>query len=66
MKKFEYQTIIIEPKGIFGGKINADSFTQTLNNMGKQGWELVNAVSSNEAYGGTKNIVCIFKRELSN
>ena len=30
MKKFEYQTIIIEPKGVFGGKVNAESFNQAF------------------------------------
>ena len=31
MKKFEYQTIIVEPKGITGGKVDSNEFNQTLN-----------------------------------
>ena len=65
MKKFEYQTIIVEPKGVLGGIVNSDIFNQTLNNMGSQGWELVNIVASNATYGSTRNIVCVFKREIN-
>ncbi|MCL1866596.1 MAG: DUF4177 domain-containing protein [Oscillospiraceae bacterium] len=64
MKKFEYVTVTIATGGLFGGKVDADNFNQKLNNMGNQGWELINSISSNEAYGSTKYIVCIFKREL--
>jgi hypothetical protein len=65
MRRFEYHTVIVEPKGIFfGGKVNPDNLTQILNNMGNQGWELVSTVASNKMYGVTENVVCIFKREI--
>ena len=59
MKKFEYQTVSIELKGYFGSRAYIDNLNQTLNNMGNQGWELVNAELSDHNF-----IVCIFKREL--
>jgi len=41
MKKFEYKTIKIEPKGIWGTKLDTDEIDVILNKYGSQGWELV-------------------------
>jgi len=65
MKRFEYETIIFDPKGVLGGKVDSTMFDQTLNNMGNQGWELINMVASNASYGITRHIVCVFKREIA-
>ena len=65
MKKYEYKTIIFETKGMFGGKIDADSFNQELNGFGRDGWNLVEAIASNQDLGSTARIICIFKRELA-
>ena len=66
MKKYEYKTIIVEPKGFFGGKINADEFNRVLNDMGSNGWELVEAIASNQDLGSTALIICVFKHENVN
>jgi hypothetical protein len=65
MKKYEYHTQVIDTKGLFGGKIDAAEFNQFLNEMGQQGWELIEATASNQAYGGTGYLICIFKREIA-
>jgi len=65
MDKFEYQTIIYNPKGVFGGKVDANDFDKSLNDLGANGWELVSCVASSEAYGQTKHLVCVFKRKIN-
>ena len=65
VKKFEYQTKILDAKGILGGKINVMEFNQTLNDMGREGWELVGTTASNQEFGSTRYIICVFKRELA-
>ena len=64
MKKFEYRTKIIDAKGMWGGKVNLSEFDKTINEMGNDGWEMVTTTASNEAYGSTRYIICIFKREI--
>ncbi|WP_197086253.1 DUF4177 domain-containing protein [Sphingobacterium sp. IITKGP-BTPF85] len=41
MRKFEYKTIKIEPKGFWGTKLDEDRIDEILNELGAQGWELV-------------------------
>ena len=65
MERFEYKTILYDPKGLWGGKIDKSDFDDMLNGMGALGWELVSAVSSSSSYGATKSIVCIFKRRTN-
>ena len=65
MKRFEYKTIVVETKGMFGGKMDADSFSQILNEMGINGWELAEAIASNRDLGSTAHIICIFVRVLA-
>lgn len=65
MKKFEYQTKIVDNKSsLMGGKVDPNSLNKTLNDMGLEGWELIEVVSSNQVAGETRSLVCIFKREL--
>ena len=70
MKKYEYQTKVIDrsKKGTLpgGGKVDPSGFDQVLNDMGREGWRLVEVVASSEGLGETRNIVCIFERELDN
>lgn len=65
MRKFEYQTKIVDNKSsLMGGKVDPNSLNKTLNDMGLEGWELIEVVSSNQVAGETRSLVCIFKREL--
>lgn len=64
MKKYEYETKVIDAKGLMGGKIDITEFNESLNRMGREGWELVETTASNQSYGSTRYIICVFKREL--
>lgn len=62
-KRFEYKTVIIEPKGFWGTKYDPDEIDKVLNTHGGEGWELVTAESRD--YGGTfYGVIYTFKREL--
>ena len=65
MKKFEYQTKVIDTKFSWRGKVNTEGFNQILNDMGREGWELVEVTASNQGFGNTESFICIFKRETA-
>jgi|WetSurMetagenome_2_1015567.scaffolds.fasta_scaffold2228090_1 hypothetical protein len=61
--KWEYKTIKLAATGFWmGGKIDEVKLDAMMNDLGSQGWELVAALDTNEAYGNTKDVVVIFKR----
>jgi len=64
MKKWEYFTEVINTKGVFTTKIDASEFNQILNDLGKEGWELIDKTPMALEVGKTTSIVCVFKREL--
>jgi hypothetical protein len=65
MKKWEYLTEVIDTKGVFSPKIDTTQFNQALNNLGKEGWELIDKTPIALDAGRTATIVCVFKRELA-
>ena len=62
MKKFEYKVVTYDPQGFFGGNVQVDQIEHQLNQLGNDGWEMVCCTSSNQSYGSTKSLVCIFKK----
>ena len=63
MNRYEYKVVAYDTKGLFGGKIDSEDFESQLNRLGDEGWEMVSCTSSNQSYGSSKSIVCIFKRQ---
>ena len=63
MEKFEYKVVTYDPKGFFGGNVEENQIEDQLNMLGNDGWEMVSCTSSNQSYGSTKSLVCIFKRK---
>lgn len=41
MKRFEYKTVKISPKSIWNSEIKPEEIDDVLNDLGRQGWELV-------------------------
>ena len=64
MEKFEYKTLFTDAKGALGCKVDRYTFQNELNELGSQGWELVNTVAAAQSYGSTRWIVSIFKRKI--
>lgn len=65
MKQFEYKTLNIEPSGkwIKTVKLDAAELEVQLNEIGKNGWELVNSID-HSIDGQTKKVIMFFKREI--
>ena len=49
-------------KWFLGGKLDVTKLDQMMNDLGRDGWELVAAFDTNQVYGNTKDAVLIFKR----
>ncbi|MCF7973178.1 MAG: DUF4177 domain-containing protein [Phycisphaerae bacterium] len=63
--KWEYKTIKLAATGFLGGKFDESTLDAFMNDLGRQGWELVSAFDTNKSYGETRDVVVIFKRQLS-
>lgn len=64
MKRFEYKTVEIKPKGTWQKKFDVTEIDKILNEMGSQGWELVAVEDRNVGYGHTGYFFYTFKREI--
>ena len=62
MEKFEYKGVAYDTKGFWGGGVETQQIEDQLNLIGNDGWEMVSCTSTNQSYGASKSIVCIFKR----
>lgn len=60
MKKFEYKTLVIQKAGWLKTK---KTFDEDLNQLGKEGWECVNAYTTTLS-GSTGEFCYLFKREI--
>lgn len=65
MKKFEYKTLEFSPEGKWLKLINIENseIEPQLNEMGKEGWELINSVDY-AVEGITQKVILFFKREI--
>ena len=63
MEKFEYKVVTYDTKGFWGGKVEISQIEDQLNLIGNDGWEMVSCTSTNQSYGSSRSIVCIFKRK---
>ena len=60
--QWEYRTLKVNCKGFFGGKFDEGRLDEMLNDLGRDGWELVSSFDTNELYGSTRYMVFTFKR----
>ena len=61
--KWECRQLQVEVRGLLGGKL-PDHFVSELNRLGKDDWELVQAVGLQIGSGTTAAVVFMLKREL--
>ncbi|TCV07255.1 uncharacterized protein DUF4177 [Sphingobacterium alimentarium] len=62
MKRFEYKTLKIEPRGFWGNKLDAEEIDKVLNELGRQGWEMV-SMQDLSVSGSSWTFHYTFKRE---
>lgn len=68
MKKFEYKVLEISATGGLlsgGGVVNFQAVTEKLNQLGREGWEVIGTTDINRNYGDTRNVMIILKRPLN-
>lgn len=63
MITWEYKTMEFEAKGFIGGILDISIFNETLNNCGREGWELVSCFDTNQSNGATRKVIAVFKRQ---
>lgn len=61
MQLWEYKLLIIEVKGFFNRSIEDNNLEKQFNDLGSQGWELINSrdIESSE---WTDKIIYVFRR----
>lgn len=66
MTKWEYRTVYFDMHSGFGSqpKLDHTLVDKKLNELGKEGWELVTAFGKDETEGWTKVVYCILKRPM--
>lgn len=65
MKKFEYKTITIPTTGWMKYKHDLEALDTILNEHGKQGWEIAQAVNNINVSNNYMGNVIILKREVN-
>ncbi len=63
--KWEYLTMMLPASGIIlGGKIDGQKFTDRLNKIGGEVWELVSVFDTNMLDGQTRDVIAVLKRPM--
>jgi len=61
-QQWEYFVLYIEVGALFGPNVDPRQMEESFNNVGSEGWELVNMISINKGHGNTGEILATFKR----
>ena len=64
MDKYEYYTFAYDTRGLYSPTINLSDIQGALNELGREGWELVSTTPIHKSTGMTGNIIYYFKRRL--
>ncbi|GHE41090.1 DUF4177 domain-containing protein [Sphingobacterium griseoflavum] len=64
MKRFEYKTVKVEPKGFWQKKLDPQELDNILNTLGQEGWELV-AMQDLAVSGTSWTFHYTFKRPIN-
>ncbi len=61
--RWEYKTVRLKAKGFIKYKIDEAQLDTMMNELGRDGWELVSALGSN-FQGNIREVTAIFKRSV--
>jgi Domain of unknown function (DUF4177) len=65
MKNFEYKVLDVPAYGFwYGGKIDHQELSTKLNELGRQGWEVVSSGVTNMWGGASRGVYIVLKREI--
>lgn len=62
--KWEYMTVMFETKGLWTGTLDGQAFTDRLNRLGEEGWELVSVFETRAVEVSIRHVVAVMKRSL--
>lgn len=62
--RWEYKTVKLATTGFVGGKFDEAKFDAMLNELGRDGWELVSGFDTNQSDGATRVVVAVLKRPM--
>jgi hypothetical protein len=62
--KWEYNTVMFEASGWYGGVLDGKQFNDRLNLLGADGWELVSVFDTNKHPGMTRDVIAVLKRPI--
>jgi hypothetical protein len=63
--QWEYTTVTQLPSSSFiGGRLDTEEFERQLNELGREGWEVVSAFGLNQSGGLTRQAVVLLKRAV--
>jgi hypothetical protein len=67
VRKFEYKVLDVAAGGWWsgGGKINHQELTDKLNELGREGWEVVTCTDLNKSHGASRGVTIIMKRPIN-
>jgi hypothetical protein len=65
MDKWEYKTLKLSTKGFLGGKIDIEDFEESMNKLGRDGWELVSCFDTSIYQGGSRDVYGVFKKRVN-
>ncbi len=65
MTKWKYKILEFNPtRSLMVTKVDKKAIENELNDLGKQGWEVVGNFTTTDSHGSTKKIVYTLKKEL--
>lgn len=65
--QFEYKILEV-PAGSWwssGGKVDFQTLTNKLNELGRKGWEVISSTDLNRYQGQSRNVMIIMKRPIN-
>ncbi len=62
--RWEYKVNAFDSKSFLSGKFKWEEFEHQLNQLGRDGWELVNTLDTNSYHGSSASVVALFKRAV--
>jgi hypothetical protein len=62
--QWEYRTVKFDVSGFWAPKVDSNKIDGELNQLGRQGWELVAALDTAWSQGASREIVAFFKRRI--
>ena len=66
LQRWEYLSLKVEAKGWFvSGKLDQKEFDGKLNQLGRDGWEVVSVFDTNMMDGMSREIIAVLKRPLA-